>query len=333
MFVLIMISICKHSYRRRGITTEESTFTFVRKNAMIAFSLAILFGLGWGFGLAVSGTPSEEATFTLQLLFTIFVGCQGILIFVLHGVRKAEARNEWKKWFSKVTCQRSSGGVKSSSILPPSQHARSQVTSPSSSAYDVSTSSSLPNETYSEIYIESSTNAEKGEIPDNVEFNEQRALRKQSLIQTVADIVKFPREHAKYDVLKTSDSSPPQKKIDGVKEKDDSETQGEAWCTKQHTRRVSAPVPHSASSEFKQAHKHRMSLLTPISGKYALTSHDSFPICTESVSMSLLDCEVEEEEEERKEEEVEEEAKVRPQPHDTTAETAADNHPSATVKD
>ena len=98
-----MISACNHSYKRRGITTEESTFTFVRKNATIAFSLAILFGLGWGFGLAASGTPSVEATFILQLLFTIFVGCQGLLIFFLHGVRKAEARNEWKKWFSTVT--------------------------------------------------------------------------------------------------------------------------------------------------------------------------------------------------------------------------------------
>ena len=58
--------------------------TFVCK---IAFSLAIRFGLG--VGLAASGTPSEEATFTLQLLFTIFVDC---LIFVLHDVRKKEIR-------------------------------------------------------------------------------------------------------------------------------------------------------------------------------------------------------------------------------------------------
>ena len=103
MFVLIMVSICKHSYRKVGSTTEKNTLTFVRKNATIAISLAILFGLGWGFGLAASGTPSKDATFALQLLFTIFVGCQGLLIFVLHGIRKAEARNEWKKWFSTLT--------------------------------------------------------------------------------------------------------------------------------------------------------------------------------------------------------------------------------------
>ena len=90
-----------------------ATLAFVCKNATIAISLAVLFGLGWGFGLAASGTPSKDATFALQLLFTIFVGCQGIMIFVLHGIRKVEAQNEWKRWFSTLTswfsCGRFSG--------------------------------------------------------------------------------------------------------------------------------------------------------------------------------------------------------------------------------
>ena len=115
MFVLIMVSMCKHSYRKAGSTTEKSTLAFVRKNATIAISLAVLFGLGWGFGLAASGTPSKDATFALQLLFTIFVGCQGIMIFVLHGIRKAEAQNEWKRWFSAMIswlpCGQFSGNI------------------------------------------------------------------------------------------------------------------------------------------------------------------------------------------------------------------------------
>ena len=234
--------------------TEKSTLAFVRKNAIIAFTLAILFGLGWGFGLAASGTPSEEATFTLQLLFTIFVGCQGILIFVLHGIRKAEARDEWKKWLSIVTCRGSNGGVvKSSSTLPLSKHAISQVASPSSSAYDMFTLSSLPNETSSEIHFESSTDAEKGKIPEGIESNgatEQRASCKQSLVQAVADVMKTPGKYVKYDMPKAGESPPLQMKINGEKEKYDSKGQIEACVpSKQHTRRVSAPDPHSASSE------------------------------------------------------------------------------------
>ena len=186
-----MVSVCKQ--RRPGSMTEKSTLAFVRKNAIIAFTLAILFGLGWGFGLAASGTPFKEATFVLQLLFTIFVGCQGILIFVLHGIRKAEARDEWKKLFYTVTC-RNRGVVKSSSTPSLSQHAKFQVESPSSSAYDLS---SLPNETSSEIGFEST---EKGEIPaktESVEFdgaNQQEASHKQRLIQAIDGIMKTPSE-------------------------------------------------------------------------------------------------------------------------------------------
>ena len=182
------------------------------------------------------------------------------------------------------------------------------------------------------------TDAEKGEIPPkagDAEFNganEQGASHKQNLIQTVADVMNIHGKHAEYDVLKASESPPLQIKMNGEKEKDDSEGQKEACVpSKQHTRRVSAPEPHSSSSESKQARKHRMSLLTPISGKCDLTSRDSLPpICSESISMSLLECE---EEEEERQWGVEEEDKVRPQPHETTTKIAADSHASTTAND
>ena len=271
MFILIMVSVCKQ--RRPGSVTEKSTLAFICKNAIIALTLSVLFGLGWGFGLAASGTPSEETTFTLQLLFTIFVGCQGILIFVLHGVRKAEVQDEWKKWFYTVTCQQSHVGVVESFSTPPvSQHARSQVASFSSSAYDLSP---LPTETSSEVYFEPSTDTENG-------------------------------------IRKASESPPHQRKMMNAKKE------------------VADSEPHAASSDSKQVRKHHTSLLTSITRKYRkydLISHDSPPpICTESDTKGLLECE-EEEEEERKRgvEEEEEEEKVRP-PRDTSTLTANDSH-------
>ena len=267
IFILIMVSVCKQ--RRPGSVTEKSTLAFIRKNVIIALTLAILFGLGWGFGLAASGTPSKETTFALQLLFTIFVGCQGILIFVLHGVRKAEARDEWKKWFYTVTCRQSHVGVVESFSTPPlSNHARSQVASSSSSAYDLSP---LPNE----VYFESSTDTENG-------------------------------------IRKASESPPPQRKMMNVKKE------------------MAESEPHAASSESKQVRRHHTSLLTSITRKYRKydpISHDSPPpICTESDSKGLLECEEEEEEEERKRGvEEEEEEKVRP-PRDTSALTANGRH-------
>ena len=75
----------------------------VKKQVAIAVGLATLFGLGWGFGLAASSTTEKELTFAFQLLFGLFVGLQGVILFVLHGVRKQEARSQWKEWFTKVT--------------------------------------------------------------------------------------------------------------------------------------------------------------------------------------------------------------------------------------
>ena len=142
-----MVSMCKHSYRKAGSTTEKSTLAFVRKNATIAISLAVLFGLGWGFGLAASGTPSKDATFALQLLFTIFVGCQGIMIFVLHGIRKAEAQNEWKRWFSAMIswlpCGQFSGNKTLDSTASPF---KSHATFSSRSKY-ISKTGTLPTDT------------------------------------------------------------------------------------------------------------------------------------------------------------------------------------------
>ena len=152
MFILIMIFICKHSYKGPGITTEKSTFTFVRKNATIAFGLAVLFGLGWGFGLAASSSPSEEATFVLQLLFTIFVGCQGLLIFVLHGIRKAEARNEWKRWFFTVISKTPDLYSSRKKLDSTPTASNLNVTSPSSTKY-ISKTGTQPTDAFFEMHV------------------------------------------------------------------------------------------------------------------------------------------------------------------------------------
>ena len=44
----------------------------------------------------------KELIFSFQLLFSLFVGLQGALLFVLHGICKQEARNQWKEWFTKL---------------------------------------------------------------------------------------------------------------------------------------------------------------------------------------------------------------------------------------
>ena len=357
-FVLVMISICKHSYKMTGSTTEKDTFAFVRKNAMIAFSLAVLFGLGWGFGLAASGNSSEEATFVLQLLFTIFVGCQGLLIFILHGIRKEEARNEWKRWFSTATSKTYelySGVSKAASTAPLSQHTESQPTSPSST-YDMQTlskSGTLPTEVSSETDFKAGIDDKKGEslsetnIIESTGVSGQGPPRKRSLIQAAVDSIKIPGKHGKYDMLKASETPPLQRKIalqsvaeapEGTTE-DGSEDEKETEITeglldasapsisKQHERRVSAPEPRvTTDAASKQARKPRRSWLPPFkgrSGQYDLISHESLPIRTERYkkkqSGSKLAKSLYELEDEEKEAE-----EAKPLPYDTAAAHTSD---------
>lgn len=101
MFVVIMASICRHA--QGTITNLKANDTNkLQKHFIIAISLAVVFGLGWAFGLAATSLPVKELTLGFQILFSLFVGFQGFLIFLLHGVRNKDARNLWKQWFKTI---------------------------------------------------------------------------------------------------------------------------------------------------------------------------------------------------------------------------------------
>ena len=94
-----MTSVCKHAKGTITNTTDStSRLEATKKHFTIAMALAVMFGLGWAFGLAATSLPVKELTITFQVLFSLFVGLQGFLIFLLHGLRNMEARNIWRKW-------------------------------------------------------------------------------------------------------------------------------------------------------------------------------------------------------------------------------------------
>ena len=101
MFFFIMYSICKHT-QSSGDTKDKNKLASVKKNATIAFTLAVVFGLGWGIGLVATSGPVRELTFTFQILFSLLVGLQGLLIFILHGIRSKDVRKLWKQWFNRI---------------------------------------------------------------------------------------------------------------------------------------------------------------------------------------------------------------------------------------
>ena len=80
----------------QGKKPQELTRSYVT----MTIGLANLCGLGWIFGLAASSLPVKQLTFTFQLLFNIFVGSQGMLLFFFHCIRNPQAHNQWKVWFA-----------------------------------------------------------------------------------------------------------------------------------------------------------------------------------------------------------------------------------------
>ena len=96
----------------------------LKRHFIIAFGLSTVFGLGWGFGLAATGSSVKEVTFVFQLTFSVFVGLQGVLIFILHGLRSQDARNLWKSWFSTVSFKPISTTDRSSTIRSPTDKKR-----------------------------------------------------------------------------------------------------------------------------------------------------------------------------------------------------------------
>ena len=125
MFFVIMVSICKHT--QDAGAKGGSKVSFIKNNVIIALTLAVIFGLGWGIGLAATSGPAKEFTLTFQIIFSILVGLQGTLIFILHGIRNQDVRNVWKQWFSRIggkslldsimsMAKTSSSGIQSSAL-------------------------------------------------------------------------------------------------------------------------------------------------------------------------------------------------------------------------
>lgn len=68
----------------------------------VTFLLAILFGIGWVFGvLGSTGIVQPGLSRAFQVLFILIVGFHGFFIFLLYLCCSKSARNMWMKW---ITC-------------------------------------------------------------------------------------------------------------------------------------------------------------------------------------------------------------------------------------
>ena len=169
----------------------------IRRDIIIAIGLATLFGLGWGLGLLATSSDIKELTFTFQIIFSLFVGSQGLLLLILHGFRSSDARKEWKFWLSKV--------ISNSAKFYSAARSTAGVGLSTTSTYDMSTltrGGTLPKKSHpTELHVESTTDGEKQlmcgfeQVPSYPEVEAEPQQHKRSWIQVAMDSVKIPGKH------------------------------------------------------------------------------------------------------------------------------------------
>ena len=104
MFVIILASILHHTQNHAATLGDKSgKLRAIRQKVIIALTLSLVFGLGWGLGLLATSTRVIGITIGFQVIFTLFVGAQGLLMLVFHGFRSEKAREVWKQWLNFVT--------------------------------------------------------------------------------------------------------------------------------------------------------------------------------------------------------------------------------------
>ena len=103
--------------RRKDRRESRSKMGKKLRKAFIVFVLAIMFGIGWAFGIL--GSENRNAVSVIfQILFVVIVGFQGLFIFLLYPCRTKDARDQWKRLFYSVTCCRHGRDEQSKSSVP-----------------------------------------------------------------------------------------------------------------------------------------------------------------------------------------------------------------------
>ena len=105
MFIVIFVSLLYKilNSKVKDMKDQEKKSKF-KQQFLIAVTLSILFGLGWGIGLPATQLQNTIAIRdTFAALFVCLTTFQGLFIFIMHCLRSPEIRKEWKRWFQITT--------------------------------------------------------------------------------------------------------------------------------------------------------------------------------------------------------------------------------------
>lgn len=108
VFVVIFTSLlrkgCKNKTKeaiKKGRNKKEKKNSQVKQQLLVAVTLSILFGLGWGAGLLATDKVHVSALRDIYaFLFVILSSLQGLFIFIMHCLRSSDVRSVWAGWFT-----------------------------------------------------------------------------------------------------------------------------------------------------------------------------------------------------------------------------------------
>ena len=100
MFLVIIINLIRKQRKLSAETGNANLGVKTKAQVVLAVSLSLLFGIGWGIGVpATQSLPVAWLRFCFQLAFIVLVGFQGLFIFIMYGFRVRNVRLTWMKWF------------------------------------------------------------------------------------------------------------------------------------------------------------------------------------------------------------------------------------------
>ena len=111
MFIIIIVCLVKN---RKNVSSLHH-----KKKRELRRHFFLVLGLSLVFGFLATSSDIKELTFTFQILYSILISSQGLLIFVFHVIRAPQAREQWKKLFIKFSCNKSSRSLSVSSPKSP----------------------------------------------------------------------------------------------------------------------------------------------------------------------------------------------------------------------
>lgn len=105
LFAIIMFKLIKKRFKTKyHESTSKNQQMTNKQQFMIALTLSLLFGLGWGVGLlATQGLYTVTAIREMfSAFFILLTAFQGLFLFLMHCVRSKEVRKQWLIWAYKA---------------------------------------------------------------------------------------------------------------------------------------------------------------------------------------------------------------------------------------